>query len=74
PQLFSPKPPLFQVPATVMYKIDPEQKLCLLVFKLLPEHLNAGENRIWLRVTHRQAYPLCTTLTVEKLEVHVAYR
>jgi hypothetical protein len=44
------------------------------IIKLLPEHLNVGENRIEVRVAHRQPYPLCTNLTVEKLEVQVAYQ
>ena len=74
PQIFSPKPLPSQMPAKWAYGKDPDQKLLLLVFRVLSEHLNVGENRVGLRIANRKSYPICTNIKVEKVEVHVKYR
>lgn len=74
PQLFSPKPAPVQVPAKWAYGLDQEQKLLLLVFNILPENINIGENRIRLRDASRKSYPASTNIKIEKVEVHVNYR
>jgi len=73
PQIFSPGPLPSQMPAKWAYKIDPEQKLLLLVYKIIPGHANIGENRVGLRVTGRKSYPACTHIKIEKVEVLVNY-
>jgi hypothetical protein len=73
PQIFSPEPLPAQMPAKWAYGKAPDQKLLLLVFKIFPEHINVGENRVGLLVINRKSYPACTNIKVEKVETHVNY-
>ena len=73
PQIFSPDPQ----PASGgsgEYKINPKQKLLLLVYHLDPARLRQGANTVQVRVKRRGAYAPASNIQVEKLEVGVQYR
>jgi hypothetical protein len=70
PQIFSPNPQ----PASGgsgEYKIDPHQKLLLLVYPIDPALLHAGANTVGVRVKQRGVYPAASNIQIEKIEIAI---
>jgi hypothetical protein len=73
PQIFSPKPQ----PASGGkgdYRIDPEQKLLLLVYGPPANQFRLGANQVTIGVRHRRPYKPGADIQIEKVEVAVKYR
>ncbi len=71
-QIFSPRPQ----PASGgsgEYRIDPEQRLLSLTFRLEPAWIRQGRNRVSARVVQRGSYPIGAQIQVEKIELAVRY-
>lgn len=67
PQIFSPNPQPTSGGAGD-YKVDPKQKLLLLVYRVDPALLHPGANTVQLQ-TRRGIYPAASSIQLEKLEV-----
>lgn len=72
PQIFSPDPQPASGGSGV-YKINPKQKLLLLVYPLDPSWPRVGANQVEVQVKQRGVYATASSIQLEKLEIAVDY-
>ncbi|NCO39362.1 MAG: hypothetical protein COY42_24785 [Armatimonadetes bacterium CG_4_10_14_0_8_um_filter_66_14] len=70
PQIPSPGQPARPSGGDGNYRVDPQQKLCLMTWTADPAAVKTGRNEVCLSVL-RQAPHLCRQLCVEKVELHL---